>query len=291
MSSEPAQPAPDGLAGLVIGVPAARRALETGRLIERWGGTPLVGPAVEEVPFEDPSPVVQATREIIDAPAAWSVHLTGVGTKRWFGVAGDHGLLEPLRSTLGEARIVARGQKSSAALLRYRLAPAWIPEGETSKEIAAWMKDQVKEGEVVALQRHGEPVPGLTGPLEEAGAKVIEVSTYHWEIPADRQPAEALVKALAGGEVHAMVITSAPQVRNLFLIAADLGLESELHQALEQRVFLASVGVVASASLQERGIAPDLVAQPPRLGALLRSLAGAREAVLAKSASGGASRR
>jgi hypothetical protein len=53
-------------------------------------------------------------------------------------------------------------------------------------------------------------------------------------------------------------------------------------------VFLASVGSVASVSLEERGLAPGLVASPPRLGALLRSLAAAREQVLAKAGSPGA---
>lgn len=286
MSPEPDFPAPDGLAGMVIGVPAARRALETGRLIERWGGTPLIGPTVEEVPVADPSPVLQATREVIDAPAAWSVHLTGVGTKRWFSLAGEHGLLEDLRSTLGRAQVIARGQKASSALRSHQLEPAWVPPDETSREIAAWMKGRVRAGDVVAVQRHGEPVPGLTGPLQAAGARVIEVSTYRWEIPADRQPAESLVRALAGGDVSALLITSAPQIRNLFRVAADLGVEPQLQRALEQKVYLASVGEVASTSLQERGIAPDLVASPPRLGALLRSLAAARREVLAKSAAG-----
>jgi uroporphyrinogen-III synthase len=287
MPADPDVPAPDGLAGMVIGVPAARRSAETARLIERWGGTPLVGPTVEEVEVADPAPVVRATREVIDAPAGWSVHLTGVGTRRWFGIAEDHGLLEQLLATLGRAQIVARGQKASTTLRKYGLEPAWIPEGETSREIAGWMKGRVAEGDVVALQRHGERVPGLTDSLEEAGARVIELATYHWEIPADREPANHLVRELAAGRVDALVITSAPQVRNLFKVAEALGMENELQDALQSQVFLASVGQVASVSLQERGLAPGLEAQPPRLGALLRSLAGAREQVLAKAGRAG----
>ena len=192
MTADPDAATPDGLAGMVIGVPAARRSAETAKLIERWGGTPLVGPTVEEVEVADPAPVVQATREVIDAPAAWSVHLTGVGTKRWFGIAEEHGLLEPLLATLARAQVVARGQKASTALRKYSLEPAWVPEGETSREIAGWMEGKVSGGDVVALQRHGERVPGLTDSLEGAGARVIELATYHWEIPADREPANHL---------------------------------------------------------------------------------------------------
>jgi uroporphyrinogen-III synthase len=273
---------------MVIGVPAGRRATETAKLIARWGGNALLGPTVEEVEVSDPGAVLEATRNLIDSPAAWSVHLTGVGTKRWFGIARDHDLLDPLLATLGRARVVARGQKASSALRSFALVPEWVPEGETSKEIAAWMLGKVAEGDVVAIQRHGERVPGLTDPLEQAGARVVELATYHWEIPADRGPANKLVGELAAGRVHALVITSAPQIRNLFEVARDIGLERELQDALQNRVFLASVGSVASVSLEERGLAPGLVASPPRLGALLRSLAAAREQVLAKAGSPGA---
>lgn len=283
MSPQPNPEAPDGLAGMVIGVPAARRSMETAHLIERWGGTPLVGPTVEEVEVRDPGPVVEATRRVIDAPAAWSVHMTGVGTKRWFGIAEEHGLLEPLRSTLTKARVVARGQKASTALRGYGLTPEWLPPTETSREIAEWMRDKVVRGDLVALQRHGEPVPGLSAPLEEAGGRIVDIATYTWEIPADRRPAEELVAALVEGTVHALVITSAPQVRNLFRVAEDLGKDRELQQALLDRVYLASVGTVASIPLTERGLTPGLVAQPARFGALLRSLAAARSEVLAKA--------
>lgn len=287
MSFESEKPEPEGLAGMVVGVPAGRRATETARLIERWGGIPLLGPTVEEVEVGDPALVLEGTREVIDSPAAWSVHLTGVGTKRWFAIAKDHGLLDQLLATLGRARVVARGQKASSALRSFGLAPEWVPEGETSKEIAAWMQDKVAAGEVVAVQRHGERVPGLTDPLQQAGARVVELATYHWEIPADREPANHLVGELAAGRVHALVVTSAPQVRNLFQVARDLGLEQDLQVALRDQVFLASVGSVASVSLQERDLAPGLVAHPPRLGALLRALAAAREQVLAKAGSPG----
>jgi uroporphyrinogen-III synthase len=273
------------LEGLVIGVPAARRATETAKLIERWGGIPLVGPTVEEVQVEDDEPVLRASRELIEAGVAWSIHLTGVGTRRWFEAAARGGILDPLLSALGAARRIPRGQKASSALKSYGLGFTWIPEGETSKEIAEWLAPQISAGDVVSLQRHGEPVPGLSDPLEETGARVIDVITYRWEIPTDRRPAERLVKALVDGEAHALVITSAPQVRHLFLVAEGLGLREELEAALAAHVYLAAVGVVAAAALEREGLAADLVAQPPRLGALVRALAEARAAVDAKSGS------
>ena len=272
-----------GLAGMVIGVPAARRAGETARLIERWGGTPLVGPTVEEVEVDDLEPVIEATRQVIDGPAAWSIFLTGVGTRRWFAMAQEAALLDPLLSALSSARLIARGLKASSALRAFSLEPEWTPEGETSKEIAAWIEDKITEGQLVALQRHGEPVAGLAGRVVACGGRLVEIVTYRWEIPADRKPACELVRALTEDRVQALVITSAPQLRNLFRVAQDLGLQESLHDALRERVYLASVGVVASGALEERGLRPDLVAKPPRLGALLRSLAAARGDVLRKA--------
>ncbi|MEX2553645.1 MAG: uroporphyrinogen-III synthase [Actinomycetota bacterium] len=271
------------LDGLVIGVPAARRAIETAKLIERWGGTALVGPTVEEVPVEDEGQVLRATADVIESGVPWSIHLTGVGTRRWFEAAARGALLEPLLSTLEAARLIPRGAKASAVLKDYGLGFAWMPEGETSREIAEWLGPQISEGDAVALQRHGEPVPGLSSPLEEAGARMIDLITYRWEIPNDRGPAERLVTALVDGGAHALVITSAPQVRHLFGVAEGLGMRDRLQAALADRVYLAAVGTVAAAAFQREGLAADLIAQPPRLGALVRALAAAREAVDAKS--------
>lgn len=271
-----------GLAGLVIGVPAARRATETARLIERWGGTPLVGPTVEEVPVEDEAPVIRATGDLIAAPARWVVHMTGVGTRRWFDIALRAGLHEPLLQVLGAARLIPRGAKANDVLKSNKLKAEWIPSTETSREITEWLAPQIRPGDTVGLQRHGEAVPGLSGTLAGAGATVIELATYRWEIPQDRAPAQALVKALAGGTCGALVITSAPQVRNLFRVAESMGYREELLEALRRRVYLAAVGVVAASALKELDLAPDLVARPARLGALIRGLAGARQEILGK---------
>ncbi|MGQ0680228.1 MAG: uroporphyrinogen-III synthase [Actinomycetota bacterium] len=268
--------------GIVVGVPAARRAAETAKLIERWGGRALVGPTVEEIPVSDERPVVEQTRRLIDGEPAWAVHLTGVGTKRWLEVAERAALLTELLRTLAAARLIPRGAKANAVLKANGLAPEWIPMSETSAEIAEWLSPRLSPGQMVGLQRHGEPVPGLSAPLREAGAEVVEIASYYWSIPQERGPAETLVRGLIDGTCSALAITSAPQVRNLFLVAGDA--REALHEALGTRVFLAAVGTVAAGALEEQGLRADLIAQPARLGALVRGLAQARERVLAKSA-------
>jgi uroporphyrinogen-III synthase len=276
----------EGLGGLVIGVPARRRAAQTASLVERWGGTPLVGPAVEEVPVGDDETLRAATEAVLAQRPPWSVHLTGTGTRRWFDQAEAWGLLPGLLDVLRAARVIARGRKSARALAEQLVEPAWMPGSETSAEIAAWLGPRVEAGEAVVLQRHGEPSPALSAALEARGAHLIEIVTYRWALPDDREPAEHLVRALAAGEVHALVITSAPQARHLFVLARGLGLDDELRRALVSRVFAGAVGSVAAGGLRAEGVEPDLIATPPTMGSLLRSLAEAREQVLAKNASG-----
>ncbi len=272
-----------GLAGITVGIPASRRAEETAALVRRWGGTPLIGPTLVETSLLEDARLQEATERVISSPAHWSVHLTGVGTHRWFEAAGGWGLAERLVQTLRRAQVVARGAKAASALRARGLEPAWVPPGETSEEIRGWLVERLAAGELVAVQLHGSAAPALTRGIEATGAAVVEIAPYRWELPKDLGPARRLVSALIAKEAQALVITSAPQIRHLFLLARDMGVDHELRRALGERVFIAAVGVVASRGVKEEGLQPDLVAQPPRLGALVRALAGARERILAKA--------
>jgi uroporphyrinogen-III synthase len=290
MDAVPATPDPEAaasLAGITVAVPATRRGAETAALVRRWGGEPLVAPLLEEVPVADEGPLRAATEGVIAAGLAWSVHLTGVGTRRWFERAGAWGLLPPLLDRLRAARLVPRGQKARAALAHWGLEPAWLPDGETSAEIAGWLAPQLNGGETVAVQLSGEPAPALTGALRARGAAVVEVAPYRWELPTDpaeRACAEALVTALAAGGAQALAITSAVQATHLFAVARSLGIEAALRAALIGQVFTAAVGEVARQGLEHEGVPLDLVANPPRMGALIRALAGAADRIRAKAA-------
>ncbi|HEU5001414.1 MAG TPA: uroporphyrinogen-III synthase [Actinomycetota bacterium] len=286
MATDPAPTPSDALAGLTVAAPATRRAIETAALIRRWGGEPLVAPLLEEIPVEDEGPLRAATDAVLAAPATWSVHLTGVGTRAWFERAAGWGQLEALLGVLGAGQIVARGQKTSAALGERGLRPVWVPEGETSAEIAAGLGGRLTAADTVAIQLSGEPVRALSEAVAGAGARPIEVAPYRWSLPtdpADRERAEAFVRSLAAGGAQAIVVTSAVQATHLFAVARGLGVEEGLRRALTSRIFVAAVGGVARRGLEAEGVASDLVADPPRLGALLRALAAAAPAVRSKA--------
>src|SRR5579862_4103403 len=138
---QPMAPQPEALplAGITVAVPATRRAQETAALVRRWGGEPLVAPLLQEVPVPDETRLRQATEAVIAAGPTWSVHLTGVGTRRWFERAEAWGLGLALTDCLRAAQLIPRGQKATAALAQSGLEPAWVPAGETSAEISAWL--------------------------------------------------------------------------------------------------------------------------------------------------------
>ncbi len=244
-----------------------------------------MAPVMEEVPVSEEGPLRLATEEAARG-LDWSVHLTGTGTRRWFEKAAEWGLLEALLESLRRARIVARGPKAAAVLRQFGLTPVWSPPGETSEEVKEGLLERVRPGERVAVQLYGEPVPGLTEALRGAGARVVEVAPYTWELPRSpqgRRAALSLVESLVRGDVQVLLVTSAPQARNLFILAGEAGLADELRAVLRDRVFVAAVGEVARAGLEVEGVEADLVASPPRLGSLLRAVAEARERVLAKN--------
>ncbi|GAC1367601.1 MAG: hypothetical protein NVSMB32_12620 [Actinomycetota bacterium] len=288
---DPAGPAggpggPGPLAGIRVVVPATRRAKETSALIVRWGGEPMVGALLEEVPVGDEAPLRAATEDVLAAPATWSVHLTGVGTRRWFDRAASWGQLDSLLAVLSGARIVARGQKAGAALAERGLRAAWTPARETSAEIAQWLAPQLGPADTVAVQLFGEPIAALTHALAQSGARVIEVAPYVWALPSDpalRETGVRLVRAVAAGDVHAIVVTSAVQATHLFIVARAAGIEAQVRRALTERIFTAAVGEVAAGGLEREDVPVDLVADSARMGALIRSLAHAAPQVRAKA--------
>ena len=141
----------------------------------------------------------------------------------------------------------------------------------TTKEVLACIEDVPLKSERVIVQSYGTANRELDRALEARGATVEEIPTYRWALPADTAPLAALIDALERGEMHAVVLTNAEQVRNLFAVAEQLGRSAGLRTALN-RTLVASIGPVASAALRAAGIKIGLEASPPKLGALITSL-------------------
>ncbi|MGH8667808.1 MAG: uroporphyrinogen-III synthase [Burkholderiales bacterium] len=255
-----------------IAVLESRLGAQLAELVAQRGGVPFHAPALAEQPDLDPGRIAALVASLGERPAKLAVFQTGVGTRALFAATDGLGLTGKFLSLLADMLVAARGPKPTGALrargVRIDRAAA---EPFTTREILECVADLPLHGERVIVQRHGAVNLELDQALEARGATVQEIPTYRWSLPADTAPLTQLIARLERGEMHAVVLTNAEQVRNLFTVAARLGRADPLRAALN-RTLVASIGPVASAALREAGVKVGLEASPPKLGALLAAL-------------------
>ncbi|HEY1288244.1 MAG TPA: uroporphyrinogen-III synthase [Burkholderiales bacterium] len=259
------------LRGKKVAILESRLGRQLVELVEGRGGLALHAPALAELPDLDPHVIAALVRSLETEPAKLAIFQTGVGTRALFAATDSLKLTEKLLAFLKGMIVVVRGPKPTAALrakgVRIDRSAA---DPFTTKEILESIQDVPLKGERVIVQRHGGANVELDRALEARGAAVAEIPTYRWALPADTAPLEALIGALERGEVHAVALTNAEQVRNLFAVAGAARAE-QLRAALN-RTLVASIGPVASAALRAAGVEVSLEASPPKLGALMTAL-------------------
>jgi uroporphyrinogen-III synthase len=241
-------------------------------LIAQRGGIPFHAPALAELPDLEPAKIAELVRSLQARSAKLAVFQTGVGTRALFAATDSLGLTDALLSLLEGMIVTARGPKPTGALrARGVRIDRSAREPFTTHEVLESIDDVRLQGERVIVQRHGSMNAELDHALGARGAEVTEIPVYRWALPADTAPLAALIDALERNEMHAVVLTNAEQVRNLFAVAEQLGRAAPLRAALN-RTLVASIGPVASAAVREAGVKVGLESSPPKLGALLASL-------------------
>ena len=165
-----------------------------------------------------------------------------------------------LMAALGQARILARGPKAAGVVIAAGL-PVWArSETEQMDDVLAKLMADGVDGRRVALQEYGMESPEFIAALEAAGATVVRVPVYRWRYPADTRPALTLVDAALNGRVDAITFTSAPAVRNLFMIAAEQQADDDLRRAFNHGLIAACVGPVCAQAARDEGI--DVPVEP-----------------------------
>ncbi|CAL9313174.1 uroporphyrinogen-III synthase [Streptomyces olindensis] len=271
MYEEEQRPDHGPLAGFTVGVTAARRADELGALLQRRGAAVLHAPALRIVPLADDSELLAATKEIIEQVPDIVVATTAIGFRGWVEAADGWGLGEDLLSRLAGVRILARGPKVKGAVRAAGLTEEWSPSSESMAEVLDRMLEEGVENQRIAIQLHGEPLPGFVEALREGGAEVVGVPVYRWMPPEDLGPVDRLLDATVSRGVDALTFTSAPAAASFLSRAEERGLLPEVLAALSHDVLPACVGPVTALPLQSRGIDTS---QPERfrLGPLVQLL-------------------
>ncbi|MBL1105353.1 uroporphyrinogen-III synthase [Streptomyces sp. 5-8] len=271
MNDEEQQPEHGPLAGFTVGVTAARRADELGALLQRRGASVLHAPALRIVPLADDSELLAATKEIIDEVPDVVVATTAIGFRGWVEAADGWGLGEQLLGRLRGVRLLARGPKVKGAIRAAGLTEEWSPSSESLAEVLDRLLEEGVDGDRIAVQLHGEPLPGFVESLRAAGAEVLQVPVYRWMPPEDLGPLDRLLDAAVTRGLDAVTFTSAPAAASLLARAADRGLLDELLPVLAHDVLAACVGPVTALPLQAHGVE---TVQPERfrLGPLVQLL-------------------
>ncbi|WP_108986600.1 uroporphyrinogen-III synthase [Streptomyces coelicoflavus] len=259
------------LAGFTVGVTAARRADELGALLQRRGADVLHAPALRIVPLADDSELMAATKDIVGRAPDVVVATTAIGFRGWIEAADGWGLGDALLERLGTVELLARGPKVKGAVRAAGLTERWSPASESMAEVLDRLLEEGVSGRRIAVQLHGEPLPGFVEALREGGAEVLGVPVYRWLPPEDLGPVDRLLDAAVSRGVDAVTFTSAPAAVSLLGRAGERGMLPELLAAFGHDVLPACVGPVTAVPLQAHGV--DTV-QPERfrLGPLVQLL-------------------
>jgi len=260
----------------------SRRAAEIATLIQRHGGSPLVVPAMREVPLADQREAHGFARELEGGGIDIVVLLTGVGTRALVDAVAAVLPRERLVAALDRVTLVARGPKPVAALRDLGLTPTLVvPEPNTWRELLAALDAHAAvAGRRVAVQEYGVSNPDLLDGLTARGASVLRVPVYRWALPEDLGPLRDAIARLVAGDVDVALFTSATQIEHVTGVAADAAEVHALVAAIGSGV-VGSIGPVCSEALRRAGIAVDVEPTHPKMGPLVAETLRAAPALLA----------
>jgi uroporphyrinogen-III synthase len=255
----------------------SRRAEETATLITKYGGVPVVAPALRELPLESNTAAVDFAAALLLGDIDIGIFLTGVGVRAIVDVFRAAHPGEEISQALSRIRVAVRGPKP-AAVFRELNIPIWVnaPEPNTWRELLAAIEARADEmplaGARVAVQEYGVPNQQLIDGLVERGASVLPVPVYKWALPEDLDPLRRAVAAIAGRAIDVLLLTSGVQLAHLWQVVEMMDCEGPFRFGLSSTL-IASIGPTTTEEMVRRGLAPDLEASHPKLGFLVKEAA------------------
>jgi uroporphyrinogen-III synthase len=263
-----------GFNGLRIAAFESRMAEEMSRLIERYGGQPLVAPSMQEIPLQDNREVLEFGLRLFAGDIDMVILLTGVGTKTMVEVLLTRDDVDRIKSALARTTLVVRGPKPKAALREFGLTPTIeVPEPNTWRDIL-YTLDRAKpaNGLRIAVQEYGVTNTDLIEALRGRGAQVTRVPVYRWTLPDDLTPLQRVLDAILEGGVDVLLITNAVQVDHALEVLTHTSRQDRFRQALS-RLMVASIGPTATERLRSYGFPVDLEPSHPKMGILVKESA------------------
>src|SRR2546429_1184779 len=262
------------LAGFVVGVTADRRADEQVDLRVRRAAHGPHGPGIRPLPLGPDDDLRDATAQVIECQPDYVIANTGIGIRGWVTAAAAWGWDEPLTAALGTARVLARGPKAAGALHALGVDVWWRAPRESLSEVVDHLLAEPLAGRTVAFQLHGGDTPEVTEAISAAGARVIEIPGYRWQLPGERAAPYALIDRVCNGDGDAVTFTTGPAVENFLELAREQDRETAVRDALNGRVVAVVIGPYCANVARSLGL--DAVVEPAasRLGSMVPGLPG-----------------
>lgn len=261
-------------AGLRVAAFESRMAEEMRRLIERYGGQPLVAPAMQEVPLQDNREVLLFGEQLLAGRLDMVILLTGIGTRVMIDVLLTRYRSEQLTSALRRTVLVVRGPKPKAVLREFDLTSSIdVPEPNTWRDIIeALDREKPPAGLRIAVQEYGVINAELIASLQDRGAQVIRVPVYRWTLPDDLTPLQNVLDAILGGRVDVLLVTNAVQIDHAWQVLAQSSRLDQFHRTL-CNMMVGSIGPTATERLRSYGFPVDLEPSHPKMGILVKESA------------------
>jgi uroporphyrinogen-III synthase len=254
----------------------SRRAVETAKLIQTYGGEPLSAPAMREIALESNRPVLDFAEALIRGAFDLVIFTTGVGVRTLVKTISAHMDREQFLNALRSVKIAARGPKSSSALRELNIPISVVaPDPFTWRALLGAMEAKFGDalnGMNIAVQEYGTSNPELLTALAEKSISITRLPVYQWALPEDVQPLREAVIALAHGHVDVVLFMNAGQVTHLFLMADRMGYTEALYEGF-RTTLIGSIGPSTTEGLSVYGVTPDYEPTQSKMGFLIKELA------------------
>ena len=270
-----------GFNGFTVVSFESRMAAEMTRLIERHGGTPLVAPALREIPLEDHSAALQFGEQLLKQGLDVLVLMTGAGTTALFEILQSRYAKIEIAASLKNTVLITRGPKPVAALKALGFQPTLtVPEPNTWMDIVSTLDThRPVTGLRVAVQEYGVSNRDLLEALTQRGAHVTPVPIYRWALPEDIGPLRQALRQVTAGRVQVMLVTNAAQIDHVLQVVEQEGKTGQFKAAC-QKLVVASIGPTASARLRDHGLPVDFEPSHGKMGILVQEASEQAHAIL-----------
>lgn len=257
-----------GLQGRRIALAEGRQLEELAEMLEKEGAQVLRYPLIRILDNPNTAEVQPWLESLIADRFQLLVLMTGEAIRRLVGFADRQGLREAFLVALGRIPSLSRGPKPNQVLKEFGLKATWMAQSPTSAGVIATLSTMPLQGQNVAVTRHGNPSPDLDDFLQQSGAHLFPVQPYLYAPAVDVGRVMELARAMAGGEIDVLVVTSSPQVDRLYEVVLQENGKELLDQAWK-KTRVAAVGPVVAENLARRQAPVDIC---PEQGFVMKNL-------------------